>query len=973
VFESWFRAVAKARWFVVVLWAVVAAALFAGAQAGIFPDLRQIVKETETKFIPDDAESVQAKQLANAIDPDHRSQSNAVIVLHREEGLRDADREWLKRKLEVLDENRSAYDIVAVTSPFDEPEFLAKLESEDRTTLLAVIHFAKSDFTASTQESIERIRKELTDVPDGTTARLTGSAPINFDFQRSSEEGIKKTEILTVVLVLVILLIVFRSPVAPLVPIATVALSFLIARTAVAGLTEFGMPVSSFTESFLIAVLFGAGTDYCILIIQRYREELANGIGRVDALVKTMRTVGKTVVFSASTVLIAFFLIGFAQFGLYQSAVGVSVGMLVTLAAALTLTPALLVILGPATFWPMRIKPGQGHGESRTWAKMAAAVSRRPGIVALVAVIALSPLVLLYQGSRSFDELAEIDPNFDSVAGFRTVEGKFGAGETMPVTIAIASPQSMRTPEALAAIERASEALAGLNNVAEVRSATRPAGERLAELTVSNQLEKTSDGLEQVRSGVAQVADGLNKAREEMRQGAGRLDELQAGLVEMAEGARKAESGLKQVQGGLGETERGLAGASDGARQTGQVAVSMADDLNQLAKAHPELANDPAFLTIAAKQQAVAEGLSQLEGGLGRLRQGAAALAPAVGEIAQGLARLADGQTEAANGVSQFRDGLSQLDSGLSQSAQALSQAADGLAQIRDTERRIAEESGKQIDGWHIPREALDNAEFKKALDLYMSPDGKIAKLEVVLAVNPYSREAMETIDTLRDTVKQSLGGSAIRDADVKLTGTTAQYVEVERLSSGDFRRTGLFVIVGIGIVLTVLLRSAVAPVYILLSLAFNYFVAMGIVEFTFVRLFGHPGLSWNTAFFVFLVLVALGVDYSIFLMARFKEEYRQGEVVNAMKKALATTGSVIVSAAIIMGGTFATFLYSGVNTLVQIGAGVVIGLFLYTAVFMGLVVPAITMMFGEANWWPFRRVRTVASEQPPHAAVADG
>jgi RND superfamily putative drug exporter len=972
VFESWFRAVAKARWLVVVLWVVAAAALFAGTRAGIFPDLRQIVKETETKFIPDDAESVQASQLANAIDPDHRSQSNAVIVLHREEGLRDADREWLKRKLEVLDQNRSAYEIVALTSPFD-PDYSAKLESEDRTTLLAVIHFAKSEFTASTQESIERIREELTDVPDGTAARLTGSAPINLDFQRSSEEGIKKTEILTVVLVLAILLIVFRSPVAPLVPLATVALSFLIARTAVAALTEFGLPVSSFTESFLIAVLFGAGTDYCILIIQRYREELGKGIERVDALVKTMRTVGKTVVFSASTVLIAFFLIGFAQFGLYQSAVGVSIGMLATLAAALTLAPALLVILGPAAFWPVRIKPGQGHGESRTWAKMAAAVSRRPAIVALVAVIVLSPLVVLYQGSRSFDELAEIDPNFDSVAGFRTIKDKFGAGESMPVTITIASSQSMRTPEALAAIERASEALAGLDNVAEVRSATRPAGERLTDLTVSNQLEKTSDGLEQVRSGVAQVADGLNKAREEMRQSAGRLDELNAGLVQMAEGARKAEKGLKQVQSGLGETERGLAGASDGARQTGQVAASMADDLNQLAAAHPELANDPAFRTIAAKQQAVTESLSQLEGGLGRLRQGAAALAPAVGEIAQGLARLADSQTEAANGVSQFKDGLSQLDSGLNQSAQALSQAADGLAQIRDTERRIAEESGKQIDGWHIPREALDNDEFKKALDLYMSPDGKIAKLEVVLAVNPYSREALETIDPLRDTVKQSLAGSAIRDADVKLTGTTAQFVEVDRLSSGDFRRTGLFVVIGIGIVLIVLLRSVAAPVYILLSLAFNYFVAMGLVEFTFVRLFGHPGLSWNTAFFVFLVLVALGVDYSIFLMARFKEEYRQGEAVNAMKKAMATTGSVIVSAALIMGGTFATFLYSGVNTLVQIGTGVVIGLFLYTAVFMGLVVPAITMLFGEANWWPFRRVRAVAAaEQPPHA-VADG
>jgi RND superfamily putative drug exporter len=151
---------------------------------------------------------------------------------------------------------------------------------------------------------------------------------------------------------------------------------------------------------------------------------------------------------------------------------------------------------------------------------------------------------------------------------------------------------------------------------------------------------------------------------------------------------------------------------------------------------------------------------------------------------------------------------------------------------------------------------------------------------------------------------------------------------------------------------------------YILLSLVFNYYITMGLVEFIFVKLLGFTGLSWTVSFFVFLIIIALGVDYSIFLMARFKEEYRPGGVVAAIQRAMATTGGVIMSAAVIMGGTFAAFLYSGVHTLEQIGAGIVIGLALYTTVFMGFIVPALVTLFGEANWWPSNRLwKKTASE----------
>ena len=261
-----------------------------------------------------------------------------------------------------------------------------------------------------------------------------------------------------------------------------------------------------------------------------------------------------------------------------------------------------------------------------------------------------------------------------------------------------------------------------------------------------------------------------------------------------------------------------------------------------------------------------------------------------------------------------------------------------------------------------MPPSALDSPELKQALDYYISKDGKTAKIDVVLAVNPYSEEALQTVDQVREALRHSLSGSSLKDAKVYVSGTSAQITELKTISKNDFLRTGGFVLIGIFIVLMIMLRSILAPLYLLLSLVFNFLVTMGIVEFIFVKLLGKEGLSWSASFFIFLIIVALGVDYSIFLMARFKEEYKPGGIRLAMTKAMSTTGGVIVSAAIIMGGTFAALMMSGVNTLLQIGAGIVIGLILYAFVFMGLVVPALANLFGEANWFFFKRSKEISS-----------
>lgn len=951
--NAWLNGLAKVKWLVIIIW--IAAAI---GSWYAFPDLGQIVRQTEWRFIPKDAESAQAKQILDSMNHDRKSKSDAAIVFNRNTGLTDADQDWIKNKINQLKSDQAALGISGILSQFDDPSLVDKFVSQDKTTEMFVVELPKEVQVADTADSIDKLKEAMKDAPQGATVEFTGSAPIYIDYSNSAEEGLRKTEILTVVLVIVILLIVFRSPIAPFVPLITIGASFIITRGIVAALAKLGLPVSTFTETFLIAVMFGAGTDYCILLIHRFREELSKTTDRVLALIQTVKTVGKTILYAGSTVFIAFFLIGFAKFGLYQSAAGVAVGIAITLLAATTLAPAIMLILGPAMFWPIKLKQGNGHRDSKVWGGMNKLATKRPALVLLVCLIILAPVTLLFQGNRSFDDLGEMNQNASAVKGFRTVETKFSSGEVLPVTAVLTSETSMRTPESIAAFEKVSSDISKLPYVKEVRSAARPLGEQISQLTVPSQLEQTTKALTEIRSGAVQLSDGLQKARTEISNNAGSIDQLQQNADLIAGKMKETQQGLTQVQGGLKQSQQGTQQLTGAASQLEETANSMNEDLGSLTEKYPDLAKDPLYVGLVAKTQGLAGGLTETKRGLQGLNQGISQITPSVGQISDGLGQLAAGQSQIASGVGELKKGMEQFSSGLGESTNAITKMTDGLGQIADAQQGIVNEGSKQIAGWYLPPNMLnENPELQKALNNYVSEDGKTAKLEIVFDINPYSKEAMDSIAVIESTIKQSLQGTSIQGMDVKLAGTTAEYTELKQISANDFIYTGALMLAGIFVILIFLLRSLIMPIYLLLALAFNYLVTMGILEFIFVRMLDFQGLSWSVSFFLFLILIALGVDYNIFLMSRFKEEYRLGQnsVIDALGKSMRTTGGVITSAAFIMAGTFAALMPSGVTTLLQLGAGIVIGLLVYSTVMMGLLIPAITVWLGEANWWPFR------------------
>ncbi|AVF28425.1 putative membrane protein YdgH [Paenibacillus larvae subsp. larvae] len=299
-----------------------------------------------------------------------------------------------------------------IISHLDSKEMEKQLVSKDNTTILTQISVDNK------QDDISKVANQLNNVIEtkGIKTYLTGSELIDNDFGESTQEGVKKTEVIAIVFILVVLIIVFRSPIVPIVSLFTVGISYLVSMGAIAQIVDkLNFPFSNFTQVFLVVVLFGVGTDYNILLYTRFKEELSKQDNAYLAAKVTFKTAGKTVLFSGLAVLIGFASLILANFKLYQATSGVAIGVAVLLLVLITLNPFFMVLLGKGMFYP--VKNFKGHGDSRLWGFLAKNYVARP-FIAIILVFALTiPFILNYSNTLNFNDLWEVNDKYASKQG----------------------------------------------------------------------------------------------------------------------------------------------------------------------------------------------------------------------------------------------------------------------------------------------------------------------------------------------------------------------------------------------------------------------------------------------------------------------------------------------------------------------------------------------------------------------------
>ncbi|KRK94657.1 hypothetical protein FD25_GL000627 [Levilactobacillus acidifarinae DSM 19394] len=956
-------------WLVIVLLAVIT-----------IPNMSKLVADKGQITVPSSYQSTRATNMQKQWGRSQRGTTAVVVVFNNgDSALTGTQKTAIDHTIQRIKNHEDQYQIRSVTAASDSATAASQLISKDKSTQLLQLNVHKSS-----SHSITTIRSQITRLAktSGVTTYVTGADVLNQDFSDATQAGVQKTEIIAAIFIFLVLWLVFRSPITPLFSLLTVAVSVITSISVVANLVDrFNFPFSNFTEVFIVIVLFGIGTDYNILLYNEFRERLANGKDRYTATKEAIRIGGRTVLYSGLSVLIGMSVLGFANFSLYRSAVGIAVGVVVLLAVLLTLNPFFMAICGPKMFWP--VKKFQGEGDSRLWHNMAKHSMIRPVITLVLVGIIFIPLALTSHGTLDYDNLVEIGDNVPAKQGFKVVQQHFSKGTAEPTTIYIQSSHKLDNEDSLKLVDQLTKQLQQTPGVKTVASATQPGGKAIQSLYVHKQMGSVTTGLNKARKGVNKINKGLKSANKKLSSqdvsgavsdakklatGSEQLNEGLQQLNTQISGSSSSTSGVtsslttigtqaQDIKTQLETIQSAVASASGTSSSSTNVAAAftaagaplsatqkqvLASVLAQqattqqqlqatLSRSLTQIANDTA--AIGTADQAVATQLQALQSSTQTLQS-------SVAQLASGASQVATGNQTMATQLADMSQQLTTLSAGLGSATTGLSSVSTGVDSANTYLKGLQKSAAAKT--FYIPTKQLHGKSFAPALKTYLSPNKKLTKLTVVLDDDPSSAAAMARLPKLEKIVNGSLKGTSLGHAQVAFGGNTSQTNDINEMASGDFTRTVIIMLAGIFIALMVVTRSLVQPIVIEGILILAYSGALTLVHWLAKPVLGTNMLTWNTPFFTFVMLISLGVDYSIFLMRKYREYLHEpGATSTKMLQAATVIGTVVISAGIILSGTFAALIPSGVMTLIQIALAVILGIVLLI-ILLPIVMPAV-------------------------------
>ncbi|GGI62682.1 MMPL family transporter [Limosilactobacillus caviae] len=955
------------------------------------PNISTLVRQQGHVILPASSESTRANRLAREMSTEKNTNS-IVVVYHKDGKLNADDQQQINRKVKVLDEHRNRYNVTRITSARDGQEVANQLISKNRQTELVTVNIKD---TAEFDHQAQRVKRQLK--VKGLQTYVTSDDLLSDEFSNTTEKGIQKTEIIAIIFIFVVLVLVFRSVIIPLVSLLTVGIAMIVSLSLVMNLAKYAnFPISDFTQVFLVIILFGVGTDYNILLYDKFKEELGKG-NQYQAINVVKQSAGRTIIYSGLSVFIGFAALSFAKFSFYQSAVSCSVGVLVLLAVLLTLNYFFMAVLGRKMFWPA--KNFQIQQSSKVWHFLAQRGLHHPllymVILAGIAVTAMinTPHLLNY---NSADEV----PNSNSIKqGYLIAQRDFSKGKVSPTTIDIKLDHPLDNQKDLAAIDQITNTIKKNPNVKAVNSVTQPTGKPIKQLYVKDQLKTVLRGLDESQSGLTTIRSGLQDASDQI--GRANIRESVKQVQELANGSQRLANANSQFNGGLNQyitgTNRYIQGTSQLTSGIGQLRVGVnpfATGIGQVTAASQQLNQQVATVNsqiqrlnqlinnqtsgsyatmsmqlsqgtgrLTSALTAINQQVPVLENGIDQLAAGGSQLDQAGSQLYAGGSTLASSSQQLGSGISQVNGGVQQLNQQLqgmagqvSQLETGLNQAVNGLAKVQAGINQVQaylgelknSPAGNQLN---IPRNELGNHQLVDSYNVYMSKNRHITQISVTLKDDPSSHAATQAVKQLTQDVKAQVKVTSLSKAQVAVGGQTSQIADLEKLSQSDFSRTAMIMIVGIGIALLIFTRSVLQPIVIITTLIGTYYTAIGLTAVIMRQLLHESMLTWNTPFFTFIMLIALGVDYSIFLMMRYRDEelVAPGNQVKHILQAATVIGAVVMSAIVILSGTFAALIPSGVMTLIQVAIAVIIGLIILLTVLPIIMAAYVKLTYDSA------------------------
>ena len=925
-------------------------ALAVVAGNSLAPPLEQVVADEDQPFLPSGTATSLAVQRSAAAFSQTPTDNVAYVVLESDGSLNDQDQAFYDQLVTALRAD-SRY-VLNFVDWWRMPATANATVSKDHHVVTATMRLAGMVGTSEAEGSINSVRTIVAQLhpPAGLRVYVAGAGATIMDEFAAIDRQTQVITAATLVVLLILLVIVYRSLITAMVPLLSVILGLAVAKPIISVLASHELiSISSFSLSIAVAVAVAAGTGFAMFLIGRYHEGRRLGFEPSDALADSYRGVASAIVGSTLIVVAPLSALAWLSLGRISmfATTGVlcAIGVLAVAVSALSLTAAMVALASRADL----LKPPKTRRLRLRSRRIGTQVARWPapilvasGILVLILIIGLPGVPI------SWDETSTTSSDTEANRGYRAVDAHFAPNQLHPDVVTIETTHDMRTPADLTAIEQVTSAIMAISGVRMVQSASHPGG------MVSKQAALTATG--------GNVGDRLDEFSDQMSSRETTFVNLDTAVNELVRGLDLIQSGMMAgpyAIGGVSLAVHLTQEATSKVRARSADVSEIFDPLRGFVGAITDCRTTP---VCAAAQEAV---------------QWATAVGDASRELVDASEQLAKAAADAAAGLPGLPAVLSSVSGQMSQVRALAASVKDVLNNVRPVptaelptylQQLVGVSQGSTSSDLYASRRILNDPAMRPVLDQFFSANGYATRLLVYGNGEEWGDDGAVRARAIAAAVADASRGGTLKPTAVELTGVGPATRDLQDIVGGELL---LMVACTLGVVLLIasfLLRSPIAGLVVLGTIATSYVCALGATVLIWQRLL-HHGLHWSMPPIAFVSMVGVASGGNLLFALRIREGLSAG-LRTSIIRAFAATGLVVTVGGIVVGITMLALGASSVLSLAQIGVTVGLGLLLDALVVRAFVLPAMMVVLDRWLWWP-RQSATDEQELEPVTATA--
>jgi RND superfamily putative drug exporter len=889
------------------------------------PSLEQVSREHSVPLTPQDAPSVQAMTSMDNAFKESDSDNFAMIVLEGQQSLgEDAHTYYAGLTRQLRGDPKH---VEHVQDLWGDRLTAAAAQSADGQAAYVQLNLAGNQGTTLGHESVAAVREIVnrTPPPPGFKVYVTGPAELVTDMAHIGDTSILKITLLSGTVIFVMLLLVYRSVITVVLLVVMVGIELGAARGIVALLGDNDvLVVSTFTVNLLVVLGIAVGTDYGIFFFGRYQEARQAGEDPETAYYTTYRAVAPVVLASGLTIAGAILCLSFTRMPYIQTmGVPCAVGMLVAVAIALTLVPAVLAVGGGFGLFDPRRRIGV-----RRWRRVGTAIVRWPAPILVVALsVALIGLLTLPGYKTSYDDSLYLPKDIPANLGYAAAARHFSQARLFPEILMIESNHDMRNPADFLVLHRLAKRIFTVPGISRVEAITRPEGEPIEHTSIPFLLSLQTAGQLQTMKYMQDRINDMLKQADFMATEIVLTKRMYALSLKLHTISHHSIGITKEITAIVDELRDHIADFEDFWRPI---------------RSYFYWDKHCADVPICWSLRSILDLLDGVDQESDKLH-----------DLVKDLDKL---DLLLPQVIQQFPPMIASMESTRAMTLAAHSTISGFMSAIDDASQYAsavgqAYDAAKNDDSFYLPPQVFKNPDFQRAMNSFLSPDGKAARFIISHRGDPATLEGIAHIDHIKTAAEEALKTTPLVDAKIYLTGTASDFKDFRDGSKYDLWIAGIGSLSLIFVIMLIITRSLVAALVIVGTVTLSFGASFGLSVLVWQYILSVK-LHWLVLPMSVIVLLAVGSDYNLLLVSRMKDEITAG-INTGIIRAMGGTGKLVTSAGLVFAFTMASTVVSDLRIIGQIGTTIGLGLLFDTFVVRSFMTPSIAALLGRWFWWP--------------------